>query len=162
MFGKRGLVFMDKKLKALWYIIIMIFILACAYGAVKGNIVEKKGMLDVSKIEIMNDTYGLRNSYSVSCDVLNLVPLDYLKMKTTYYDKYMNILAENNISWYDENIMSNVHNWASDQIGYKPGADGVLPDSVQITFFNKPNGESVAESIYRTSFKILNVQQSGG
>ncbi|MDR3223421.1 MAG: hypothetical protein LBT66_06825 [Methanobrevibacter sp.] len=145
---------MDKNLKILCAIVIIGFLTASAYGTIKGGVAEKKGKIEVGELRFTNNSEGLNTSYAVSCMVITLVSLDYLKMKTIYYDKDANILAKNNCVWEERDLLSSTTVHPYENIGYNAGPNGKLPVKVDILFFDDPNKEDTGSAIYHTSLMI--------
>ncbi|MDR1819222.1 MAG: hypothetical protein LBR15_03115 [Methanobrevibacter sp.] len=145
---------MDKKLKIFWCFVTTIFLITLVVGALKGGIEEKKGMIQVNDLLVVNNNLGLLNSYSVKCKVRPYVDLNYLKMRTIYYDKYGNTLSSNNNSWSESNkIIANGDIDAYEMIGYNAGAKGALPARVEIFFTDKPDDNKTY--IYKTSLNLM-------
>ncbi|MDR2545665.1 MAG: hypothetical protein LBD03_09080 [Methanobrevibacter sp.] len=104
---------MDRKLKVLWHIVIIFFIFVCAVGVIKGGIEEKKGVLEVTHINLENNAQGLLNSYSFNCEVKNLIKLKYLRMMTIYYDENNNKLSESPVAHEsDKELLANQDNYS--------------------------------------------------
>ncbi|MDR3291188.1 MAG: hypothetical protein LBT10_03465 [Methanobrevibacter sp.] len=146
---------MDRKLKILWYIIIIIVLIAIAFGAINRGMDENNGKIRVTNIVVYDDSQGLLNSFSVSCKVKAFVELPYLKMKTTYYDKDGSILSENDNCWEEKMIPNQVSEFV-EMIGYNAGANGKLPSLVEILFFDDHNKNNKSEAIYLTSVQLIN------
>ncbi|MDR3291254.1 MAG: hypothetical protein LBT10_03800 [Methanobrevibacter sp.] len=145
---------MDKNLKILCGIVIIGFLAASAYGTIKGGIAEKKGKIEVGELRLTDNSDGLNQSYGVSCMVITLVSLDYLKMKTVYYDKDANILANNNCVWEEKELLASTTLHPYEHIGYNAGPKGALPVKVDILFFDDPNKNDTGSAIYHTSLLI--------
>jgi hypothetical protein len=152
-------VVMDKRLKFFWYVIILVFLCACIYAIINNGIEKRKGMIELSSVQIINTTKGFTNSYSVGGMVKSFVNIPYLKMSTIYYDDEGNILAWNKDAWTDKNIIGDSNDrYFFESIGYHAGINGTLPDYVEIYFFDKDLNvsEDIINrfSIYKISLKI--------
>lgn len=142
---------MDKFMKCFWSLIIIIVACSIVYGNIHDDFADKKGKLEVTGIALYNNTYDVDGSYAVSCDVKTLVFLDYLRLKTVYYDKNGNILAENNVSTVDMGpLLDSTTLGFNEQIGY---VGDVVPDKVELIFFDT-NDFIDSKYIYKTSIKV--------
>jgi len=147
---------LNRKLKILWQIIIILFLTSIAFGVIKGGMTDsKKGKIQVTNILIHSDSEYLNNCYSISCAIKSFAEFHYIKMKTQYLDKNGKILSENNNAW-EGNMIPNQCEKVYDLIGYKVGANMVLPSNIQILFFDDYNKHKNSEAIYITSIEIPN------
>ncbi|MDR3291813.1 MAG: hypothetical protein LBT10_06665 [Methanobrevibacter sp.] len=148
---------MDRKLKILWFIVIIGFIASSAFGlgVIKGSgNTGIKGKLQVTDLGFTNQSQGFINSYSIWCSVKVLSNIDYVKMNTRYYDKDMNLLAENDNVYEKKDLLTSNQFDIYEYIGYQAEPNGKLPVKIEIMFFDDPNENNKDYSIYYTSLLI--------